>query len=297
MPEITDFQKIAEQWANSVAARYGTRVDWVCLNGQHPDLANYPQYKLSWHVDDLGINWANQTSMNPDVLFMQHLENTGSQTPTTIVKRSEKKNDTYTTALTLGLKLGVEISYSQGASGGIGGKFTAEVNLSTTVTETHAVERTWEIDQSIPQAPHSTTDIKWLLDRKNVTGDFAANVVISGWVAVWFKDKIDFRDPNGNNKHWLWFSTAASIVRDMKPAGFTIVGNNVIFKATGVIKGDVGIESRLILKESPLKVQMLLTTDNTNTSAAISDTPIVSHEYIIAQNGEILQGDHIAAAD
>lgn len=233
-------------------------------------------------------------------MFKQHLRNTGSEKPTTIVKRTERKSDTFSLSVTEGIKLGISIKVTtginlEGISAGLDTTKSFEFNLSSTQGWTNTVERSWEVDQNIPQAPHSITEIEWILDRKKANGSFSAKVVISGNVAVWFDKKIDLNDPNGNNLHWLWFPTAAYIVREMRPAGFSVSGGKVIFNATGIIEADVGIESLLIIKETP--IPMLLATGDTAENASRSATQSVSTEYIIAQDGKVLQGAHIAADD
>ena len=299
MPQISDFQTVAEQWAKKIADSRRTHFQWVCLDGSHSDLKQYPQYKLSYQVNNPVYNW-DQPSPQQDIMFKQHLENSGSEKPTTLVKRAERKSDTFSLSITEGIKLGISVTTKaginiEGFAAGVDMSRSFDFNLSSTQAWTNTVERSWEVDQNIPQAPHSITEIEWLLDRKKAKGSFTANVVISGWVAVWFYDKIDLNDPNGKNLHWLWFPTAASIVREMKPAGFSVSGGNVIFNATGTIEADVGIESRLIVKETPLSTPMLLATGETAVNASRGATQGVSNEYIIAQDGKVLQGAHIAA--
>ena len=249
MTEISDFQKIAEQYANKIAGNYRTKVEWVCLDGTHPDLKDYPDKLLSFQVNDPVFSWG-LPSTHQEFMFHENTPNYGSQTLTTTINRAETKTDTFSWSITEGikytstLKCTVEIFEMSGSY---------ELSLSSTQGESTTTEKSWNVQQIIPVPPQTATDIVWLLNRSKIRGTFTANVVVSGWVAIWFKDKIDLRDPKGNNKHWLWFVTPSSVVSTVGASGYNIQGSQVSYNATGIVNADCGVTSSLVVRETPLK--------------------------------------------
>lgn len=153
------------------------------------------------------------------------------------------------------------------------------------------VERSWEVDQQITQAPHSNTEIEWLLDRNKAEGTFNANVIVSGNVAIWFEVKNDLNNPKGKNLHWLWFPSPASIIRKVKPEGFRSSGSSVFFNATGSVNADVGLESRLVINQEPLEDRKELL----RATKAISSGSTV--EYIFNSSGVSLKELHESDED
>jgi hypothetical protein len=299
MANINDFQKIAEQYANKIAKERGTKVRWVCLDGSQKHIREqYPDRKLSYDVKDPVFHWG-KPSPKQDTMFRQTLTNNGSERPKTTIKRSEKKSDTFSWSITEGIKVGQSVTAKAGVnieaiSAGVEETTSFEFNLSSTQGQSKTVERTWEVDQEITQAPHANTEISWLLDRNKADGTFNADIIISGSVAIWFENKIDLNHAGGDNLHWLWFPSPSTIVRTIRPAGFRTSGSRVIFNATGRIKADVGLESRLIINQEPIGAKSGAKTAAKAAPAAVKAAP--KTEYLFDASGNRLESTIEAGA-
>ena len=302
MTRISDLQTITEQYANATAKEYGTSAKWVSVDGIQEYLKqHHPTRKLSYQVKDAIFHWG-APSPKQDIMFKQRLENRGSERPTTTIRRSEKKSDTFSWSITEGIKLSQSVTVKAGINIeaiqlGIEATTSFEFNFSSTQGKSKTVERTWEVDQIIPQAPFSQTEIEWLLDRNVADGQFTAQVIVSGWVAIWFKDKIDLNHTGGKDLHWLWFPSAASVVRKMKPPGFTVYPSGVIFNATGSIQADVGLESRLMLREKPLPESLRRELAEGVATVSVAKVSATTVEYVLSPDGKALQEMHDAAED
>ena len=276
MAQIHDFQKIAEEYANQIARERNTRVDWVCLDGSRPALRNHRTQKLSYTVGKPRFDWGNPSS-NPDIMYDHVLENDGPETVTTKVERSEKKTDAYKNSITTGISLGYAVEAKFGVKFA-GGSVTQniEFNFSYSHAWEKEVERSWSVSQTIPQAPHSTTEIKWILDRESATGSFRVEIEITGSVAIWFRDRVEWR--NGTDKHHLWFQSPGAIVQALQPDGFRDDGFRANLRATGTIEAEVGLRSRLRVTGRPLQ-----------SNGAAASTSAVDVEYLLNQDGKVLR--------
>lgn len=248
MTQITDLQQISENFANMIASKYKTKVEWVCLDGTNPDLKQYPDKMLSFHVADPVYNWGQPISQHV-LLYHSVDKNEGSEPISVPFSRTETETDTFSWSITEGLKYTASLKLSI-LIAEVSGSYT--IDLSSTQGKTETKQTSWTVGRTVTEAPYKETEITWLLERVKKHGNFTANVFVSGYVAIWFKDKIDYRDPNGNNKHWLWFVTPATVVSTVGASGFTIHGSSVSFNATGAIDFNVGIETSLDVKETPL---------------------------------------------
>ncbi len=251
MAQVTDFQKIAEEYANQIARERNTRVAWVCLDGSNSALRHHRSKKLSYTVGKPRFDWA-PPSLKPDLMVHQMLENGGSQIVTTNIQKAETRKDVYKTSITTGISLGyaVEAKFGLKFAGGSVTK-NIEFNFSHTYAWENEVERSWSISQEVPQSPRSSTEVEWFLDKESAMGSYRVDIAISGSIAIWFQDRIEWL--NGANKHNLWFQSPGVVVSAMRPAGMEADGFRANFRATGNIEAEVGMRSRLRLIERPMK--------------------------------------------
>lgn len=274
MAQIHDFQKIAEEYANQIAKERNTKVVWVCLDGNRPELKNHRTQKLSYKVGKPRLDW-DEPSLKPDIMYDHVLENDSPETITTVVERSEKKTDTYKNSITTGISLGYAVEANFGVDFA-GGKVTQNIkfNFSYSHAWEYEVERSWSVSQTIPQVPHSTTKVQWILEREAAKCSFRAEIDITGSVAIWFRDRIEWR--NGTDKHHLWFQNPGVIVKALQPDGFRDDGFRANLRATGIIEAEVGLRSRLRVTARPLQ----------SNEAAASMSAV---EYLLNQDGKVLR--------
>ena len=122
-------------------------------------------------------------------------------------------------------------------------------------------------------------------------------MIVSGWVAIWFNNKIDLNRPGGKDLHWLWFPSPLSVVRKVRPTGFMALPGGVIFNATGSIQADVGLESRLIVAESPLPESLRRELAVGVATVPVAKVSAATFEYVLSPDGKALQEMHDAAED
>lgn len=285
--QISDFEKIVQQYADQIATEYGTSVCWVCLDGNKDELKQYPDMIVDYDIKDPVFNWGDPFTQK-DIMFNQTLTNDSSRDSITRISRSEDKTDKFSWSITEGMKIGQTVMTKAGIDlGGISAGFqettSFEFDLSSTQGGGDEVKKAWRIDQEIIQTCHTATDIIWLLDRNKNKATFIANIILSGNVAIWFNDRIDLNNKDGNDKHWLWFPGVASVVYKLNPTGFIAQGDKVIFRATGTISADVGLKSYLQIKEKPITVSTKLTSANVEESSDIK-----CKEYELDADGKIL---------
>jgi hypothetical protein len=284
MTEIVDFQEIVERYANQIARERNTRVGWVCLDGSRPELRNYPSRKLSYTVGNPRFDWGDP-SLRQSPPVSQTFPNNSSQTITTAIEWNQKIKDVFKNSITTGIKLGASVEANFGIKLA-GGKVTKsfEFNLSYTHAWENEVETTWKVSQSIPQAPRTLTEVEWSLDQESTKGRFRVNIAISGAVAIWFRDQIEWFD--GTNRHNLWFPSPGMIVRDLRPEGFEADGFRANFRSTGTVDAEVGIRSRLSVKDWPLTA-----------SGAVAASSLAAVEYVLDPDGRILREERQAALE
>jgi hypothetical protein len=209
------------------------------------------------------------------MMWSQTVENDSSQIITSEFDRNADRKDIYRNSVTAGLTLGYGVEAKFGVNFA-GGKVTK--NIEFNFSYTHAWEKevgtSWRIKQNIPNAPHSTTEVSWFLDKERAKCNFRATIAISGAAAIWFRKPVEWFD--GGKAHNLWFPNPGMIVQAMRPPGFEDDGFRANFRARGVIDAEVGLRSRLSIKQ---RLHNATAADPTNTV-----------EYLLNSEGKVLQG-------
>jgi hypothetical protein len=250
---IVDFQKVALDYAKSIAKERNTTVSWVSLDGTRH---SHPSRKLSYQVGTPRFEWTEPVATF-DLMFAQTLQNHGGQTIRTQIERSEKTKDAWKSTVSWGISTGFSIEKTIGIPKvkSTTGKFYFDFNFSSEETEEWEEERSWTLSQEVPQSPRTTTTLEWFLDRNSAECSFRVNIVIEGEVGIWFADRIAWFD--GSSRHNLWFPGVGMIVSEMRRAGHELPGfevdglRRVTFRATGIVRADVGLHSRLRITEAP----------------------------------------------
>ena len=95
-------------------------------------------------------------------------------------------------------------------------KMSMDMSISSTQSQTKSETRTWEISREVTMPPKSKIVMTWTINEKESSAIFYADVVLTGYVATWNKDKIDVNNPSGSHKHCLWFIPIERVFRECR---------------------------------------------------------------------------------
>ena len=258
----SDFQDVAQEWANNVARRYGTSVRFVDLKAEHPDMQQYKWAHTEYNYLSTRLEDPGKLPQNGQAdTFEQWFSNGGSVDSTTVFTKEVVTENTFSIQFTESFKYGMsaEASISIPATGGFKVSESFEFNLSSTQAFTKKETKRWNIQQTIKIPPKKSVVLKFIL-QTDVYQDFWINseIELSGYIGVWFNNKIDInRDPSQQSDfHWLWFIPVQTIVREVgkKNYRFNAEGNPV-FVARGKITGNNGLKSWVTLEEHDIAVR------------------------------------------
>ena len=258
----SDFQDVAQEWANIIANRYGNSVKFVDLKAERPEMKEYlwahTEYNyLSTILEDPGkLPQNGQAEM-----FEQWFSNGGSVDSTTVFTREVLSENTFSIQFTESFKYGMsaEASISIPATGGAKFSESFEFNLSSNQAFTKKVTKKWSIQQTIKIPPKKSVLLKFIL-QTDVYQDFWVNseIELKGFVAIWFNNKIDLNhDPMHQvDLHWLWFVPVETIVSGMGKKNYTFNSDgNPVYVARGKISGNNGLKSYVTIEEHDIVVK------------------------------------------
>lgn len=238
----TDLLSLVTEYANKAARRNGTSVKWVKINGK--DLKKYKKYKTK--VEFLDISYGAKKPITfPKQSFAQWFDNDTSLEATQIFKRKEITRDTFTYSFTEGIKAGVEISGTAGVPGvaSVGVKSHVELSFSATQTKIVGEDKIWEVEVPLRIPPRRSVSAVTIIDIDKHDLKFTAELLLTGYVAIWFKKKIPW---NGKSKHHLWFPSIRDVVTSSNfpqkgKKHIRVTSRGVIFTTKGTVKGQKGI--------------------------------------------------------
>ena len=124
-------------------------------------------------------------------------------------------------------------------------------DISSTQEQQELKEKKWGLEQQLAVPANTKILALFTITQKKYDVQFTADVIITGYVAIWNKDRIDVNVPGGPDKHWLWFIPITNVFLERPTAGFVVQGDAVVFKTRGIFKGLEGIKSQIPLKEYP----------------------------------------------
>lgn len=257
---VNDLYSLAKQWGERFSKEHGTSCKWVDLHASRKDMHEYKQHKISSRVTN--VRYVPKESIYKDLpgtIITDSVTNDTSLEQESTFKRSK----TTSSSFTWGMKESLSIGYSEKLQVGVPDAETTTTTLSVDLTlestqsQTKTETKTWEIDRDVRVPAKTKVDMTWTISQKEVTATFYADVILTGQIAIWNKDKIDINHPDNKDKHWLWFINIADAFRQMKswgihvPPQYSIHGNSVTFKASGQCRGESGYSTTFQLKETP----------------------------------------------
>lgn len=253
MTDIKNLRTIVQAWADKVARDYGTSVRWVDLYAQNSAMEQYRQYRLTITTENARI--LPVPAQPKDVIRFEdeRSNNTSTETISTFTF-SEETTSTFSWSLSEGIDVGTQLGISAPTPVGfITGQTNVNISLSSTQQWEDTTTRFWDRQEQVTVQPRTRIVAAMEISTFQYDATFEADTTLSGWVAVWFNDKIDLNARNGDDRHWLWFPTIDTVFRDQPVSGFTILGGGLVnFLATGLFKGVQGTKCVIKYDEYPI---------------------------------------------
>ena len=251
--EISNFQTICTDWGKWFSKQHGTTCNWVRLHAEGKAMKQYNKYKIKVEKCE-GPHVVRKivTEAEP-YLYDENFTNDTDIEQSSNFEHKVSMTATFTSSVTSGIKVGLDVSSEieipLEAKEKI--KLSTEINLSSTQSKTVSKTQEWSISQPVKVPPHKKVNAAVCVNKMNYDIDYTMDVVISGFVAIWNKSKIDL----GDGKHWLYFFPVAHVLIDKPYPGYAVRGNKVVFTTKGKIKGVQGVEATVVLTQQPLPDQ------------------------------------------
>ncbi len=257
---ISDLQDLAQQWGDAFSKHFGTTCRWVDLLATRPEMTQYQKYKIGAKVTNVSYEGSGTAIDMPGIVVTDQTINDTSLVQTSIFKHTKSTSSTFTwtieEAISVGISLTVKIGVPLVCSATT--NITANISFDSTQSDTKTETQDWEIDRQVSVPPRTQVDMTWTINEKQSSATFHGDVVLTGYVAIWNNDKIDVNNPDGGDKHWLWFVQIDEAFSQMKDWGiavsslYTIGSGSVTYRASGDYGGVSGFNTTFQLKQSPL---------------------------------------------
>lgn len=254
--QLSDFQEICDAWGRWFSEKHGTSCRWVKLHAEGWGMDQYQNYKINVRHERTAYKLI-EPPASVDIIAQQTFENDTDDKQGNTIVFSESTTDSFTWSLTEGIKVGATVGAklaAKGSADGVeagaeqSGSLSVEVNFSSTQQWSSSRTRGWNVSQPIVVPPHSKVTSTVTIAQRSYNVEFTSDIVIGGYIAIWNEDKINL----GGGEHWLYFFPVSKVIMDKPQPGYEVRGNEVVFKAKGILKGVYGLNSVVKAKQSPL---------------------------------------------
>lgn len=257
---LSDLQSLAQQWGAKFSEHYGTTCEWIDLHAANSAMAKYQQYKIAARMTNLRYEGSGTAVDLPGIVVSDTTTNDTTLKQKSVFKHTTSTLTSFTWSVKVGINVGISISVTVGVPpiASSTTKISANFSFDSKVSKTVSEKETWEIDREVLVPRHTRMDMTWTISEKESTATFYSDIVITGYIAIWNKDKIDVNDPGGNDKHNLWFIRIEEAFRDMLkwgiavPSMYTIGSSSITFAASGECTGSSGFNTTFDMKQTPL---------------------------------------------
>ncbi|WP_430474952.1 ETX/MTX2 family pore-forming toxin [Thalassospira lucentensis] len=254
-------QNITDAWGRWKAKQCNTGMDFTASTnyGPHGQLNKYYKYQVQVGESKVYYNNAS-TCVTPGVPQISHASfanNTDSEQVTTFT-RSVSSEMTMLWSVTEAEDLGVSVTITVGKPGFVQGSATVNksFSLSETTSESSTIVQSWKVDQPIVCKPHQTVDATFTLSTDTYSTPFTTSTPLSGYVAVWFSDRVKLSPNSGD--HFLYFIPIQTVFNECKSngiidtSGYDVGSSNVLAHAYGNFSGGEGLDYFISVKETPI---------------------------------------------
>ena len=175
-------------------------------------------------------------------------------------KNAKTTTSSFTWTTTEAISVGISLEFGVGVPPIASAKttITTTISFESMQSKTETETETWEIDREVIVPPHTQMDMTWTITEKQSSATFYADIILTGYIAIWNADKVDVNNPGGGDLHFLWFIPIDQAFRQMQhwgisvPSQYTINHGSVTYHASGECRGKSGIATSFNLKESTL---------------------------------------------
>ena len=282
---VSDLSDLAKQWGNAFSQHHGTTCELTDLHATHHRMANYQKYKIGAKVANVHYKGQGVAIDLPGVVVTDTVENDTSLQQKSTFKNAKTTTSSFTWTTTEAISVGISLEFGVGVPPIASAKTTITTNISfeSTQSKTETETETWEIDREVIVPPHTQMDMTWTITEKQSSVTFYADIILTGYIAIWNAHKIDINNPGGGDLHYLWFIPIDHAFRQMQhwgisvPSQYTINHGSVIYHASGECHGKSGIATSFNLKESTL-----ITTKNSEAKRSTPRFKVITEVGIAA---------------
>lgn len=204
-------------------------------------MAQYQQYKIGATVTNVHYQGTGTAIDMPGIVITDETVNDTSLVQKSVFKRSKSTTSTFTWTVHKAINVGISLTQKVGvpivSSSTV--NISASVSFDSTKSSTQTETQDWEINREVSVPPRTKVDMSWTINEKQSSATFYADIILTGYLAIWNNDKIDPNNPGGDDRHWLWFIPVDEAFKEMKdwgvsvPSLYTIGSGSVTYSASG----------------------------------------------------------------
>uniref|UniRef100_A0A4D5S475 Putative salivary secreted cytotoxin n=1 Tax=Ixodes scapularis TaxID=6945 RepID=A0A4D5S475_IXOSC len=244
-----DFDKKVASFVEDLSKTHKQKVMWWDIHGEHKriqeNLEKYGQYKVSVTAEAVKYGAAKIASMTPNVAYTQWAHNgqPSSAQQVSVKRRTQRvKSATWQTQTAFSSSFNLKAAAKISAVTNFQTQVQAALDLKTARGGPHSETEEFTVHEVVNVPPMKSVKIEWIIPDVVQDIPWTAEVIASGWVALWFENKVD--------NPWMWFYPVSSL-RD--PLLRNIGNNSVQFSAKGVLPVSNAQEGHLRVTEFDLQ--------------------------------------------
>lgn len=247
---MLDLQSLTDAWGNWFAGTLGTSLNWTESTnyGNHSELDGSHQYQVTATYKGINYDGNSPPTNASGVAYELWYDNNSDATQSNTFNYTSSTTQTFTWSITEGVSVGIEISATEGVPSVASStqKLTVTLNFSATQTQTETATQTWSVNSPVQVPPRSSIKADMVINSQSYNINFTADVFLSGYVNVWFNDRVTI--PGGDGEHFCWFIPISQVflqiqqnLKNISTDGYTIGIGGVTTTARGVFTGSQGV--------------------------------------------------------
>lgn len=268
---MKELKEITDAWGKWKAKRLGTSLRFTesTKYGNRSELDQYHQYQVNVSQNN-SVYYAPSSPQDGGYLLAGNYDytNNTSVAQTYTFKTTYQNADEFAWSVTENVKVGEEITVQAKIPFIIDAtsKTTFEFSIASTQGKKTTNTQTYDLSIPILVPPYTRAygNSQLIIQKYNTA--WWADVMMKGYVAVWFNDKVDYGNPGGGNTHWLWFIPIETVLREtannnlINTDGYTAVSGGVKTTAKGQYTSSLGAIIKVVSNEESLVQSRSLTT-------------------------------------
>ncbi|MEZ0609291.1 ETX/MTX2 family pore-forming toxin [Fibrella sp. WM1] len=260
----TSLQDITNAWGNWMNKQYnggGVKFTASTNYSQHSELDDYRQYEVQANQQPIVYD-PNAPAPQPGTVSSVHSQfrNSSSIPQTYTYKQEETTEQSFTWSVTEDLSIGIEVSASVEVPtvAELGTKVTTTVSFSASQQFSTNHSQTWSVEQPVTAPPMTILDTTMVIGTQSYNINWSANCLLTGYVAIWFNDKIKLS--GSNDTHHLYFVKIEKVFNDckqnnlisIKSSEYAINNSSVSAFSSGTFYGGQGVGVQIQVDEQSI---------------------------------------------